>query len=172
MATHDHIVVKGYLNADHPPPVMIHRLGATRCGCNDDKVDAISTLLEEAKDLVQRARNSPGGETCNGQTLMADEANAQLLYETIALWELHVEAIMGLVVISPDGTVNATDDGRRVGRLSYKDGTVAFGRQLDGKWESVVKNLKPRFHSIATARHWYVNLFCRRSNHMYLWHCL
>ena len=79
-----------------------------------------------------------------------DEANAQLLYETVALWELRVEVLMGLVVVSPDGAVKAKDDGR----LSYKDGTIAFGRHLDAKWDEAVKGLKPRFQSVAMARHW------------------
>jgi hypothetical protein len=83
--------------------------------------------------------------------LTVDEANAQVLYETVALWELHVEVLMGLVVVSPDGTVKATDEGR----LSYRDGTVAFGRHLDAKWDGVVKSLKPRFQRVTMARHWY-----------------
>jgi hypothetical protein len=88
--------------------------------------------------------------------LKVDEANAQVLYETVALWELHVEVLMGLVVVSPDGTVKATDDkATDEGRLSYRDGTVAFGRHLDAKWDGVVKSLKPRFQSLAMARHWY-----------------
>jgi len=83
--------------------------------------------------------------------LTADETNAQVLYETMALWELQVEVLMGLVVLSPDGTVKATDEGR----LSYKDGTVTFGRRLDAKWDDVVKSLKPRFQRVTMARNWY-----------------
>jgi len=93
--------------------------------------------------------------------LTVDQANAQVLYETVALWELHVEVLMGLVVVSPDGTVKATDEGR----LSYKDGTVAFGRHLDAKWDGVVKSLKPRFQSVAMARHWY-------AEPVHCWHCV
>jgi hypothetical protein len=126
-------------------------LHARRCGCNDGKADAISTLLDDAKALVQRARDSAGGEKCKGPMLTVDDANAQVLYETVALWELHVEVLMGLVAVSPDGTVKATDEGR----LSYRDGTVVFGRHLDAKWDGVVKSLKPRFQSLAMARHWY-----------------
>ena len=101
---------------------------------------------------MQRARDTGEGgiEVCTGPMLTADEANEQLLYETIALWELHVEAIMGLVVITPEDAIKATGEGR----LSYKDGTVAFGHQLDAKWDGVVKRLKPHFQIIAMARHW------------------
>ena len=105
---------------------------------------------------MQRARDSAGGETCSGCELTVDEANAQLLYDTITLWELHVEVTMGLVVISPDGSVKVTGD--KEARLSYKDGTVAFGRHLDRKWDAVVKKLKPQFQRIAVARHWYVDM--------------
>ena len=125
-------------------------LGEPRCGCNDGKADAISTLLDEAKALVQRARDSAGSETCKGPTLTVDEANAQMLYETVALWELRVEVLMGLVVVTPDGAVKATGGGR----LSYQDGTVAFGPHLDAKWDDVVKSLKPRFQSVTVARNW------------------
>jgi hypothetical protein len=128
-------------------------LRARRCGCDDGKADVISTLLVDAKALVQRARDSAGGETCKGPMLTADEANAQVLYETVALWERHVEVLMGLVVVSADGTVKATD----AGRLSYMDGTVAFGRHVDAKWYFVVKSLKPWFQSLAMARHWYAD---------------
>ena len=101
---------------------------------------------------MQRARDTGEGgiEVCTGPMLTADEANEQLLYETIALWELHVEAIMGLVVITPEDAIKATGEGR----MSYKDGTVAFGHQLDAKWDGVVKRLKPHFQIIAMARHW------------------
>jgi hypothetical protein len=92
--------------------------------------------------------------------LTVDETNAQVLYETVALWELHVEVLMRLVVVSPDGTAKATGEGR----LSYKDRTVAFGRHLDAKWDGVVKSLKPRFQSITMARHWYAEPV--------LWHCV
>jgi hypothetical protein len=131
-------------------------LRALRCGCNDGKADDISTLLGDAKALVQRARDTAGGETCKGPILTVDEANAQVLYETVALWELHVEVLMGLVVVSLDGTVKATDDKTTdEGRLSYRDGTVAFGRHLGAKWDGVVKSLKPQFQSVTMARHWY-----------------
>jgi hypothetical protein len=123
----------------------------TQVRVHDGKADAISALLDGAKALVQRARDSAGAETCKGPMLTVDQANAQVLYETVALWELHVEVLMGLVVVSPDGTVKATHEGR----LSHKDGTVAFGRHLDAKWDGVVKSLKPRFQSVAMARHWY-----------------
>jgi hypothetical protein len=93
--------------------------------------------------------------------LTVDEANAQVLFETVALWELHVEVLMGLVVVSPDGTVKVTDDGR----LSYRDGTVAFGRHLDAKWDGVVKSLKPRFQRVTMARHWY-------AAEPVCWHCV
>jgi hypothetical protein len=132
-----------------------------RCGCNDGKADAISTLLDDAKALVQRARDSAGAETSKGPVLTVDQANAQVLYETVALWELHVEVLMGLVVVSSDGTVKGTHEGR----LSYKDGTVAFGRHLDAKWDGVVKSLKPRFQSVAMARHWYLEP-------VHCWHCV
>ena len=122
-----------------------------RCGCNEGNADAISTLLDDAKALVQRARDSAGAETCKGPILTVDEANAQVLYEAVALWERHVEVLMGLVIVSPNGAVKATDEGG----LSYRDGTVTFGRHLDAKWDGVVKRLKPRFQNVTVARHWY-----------------
>ena len=121
--------------------------------CNDGNGAAILALLDEAKDAVQRAHDTGEGgvEVYTGLMLTAHEANAQILFETVASWELHVEVIVGLVAMTPDGAIKATGEGR----LSYKDGTVAFGRQLDTKWEGVIKHLKPRFQIIATARHWY-----------------
>ena len=108
---------------------------------------------------MQRARDSAEGETCSGCLLTANETNAQLLYETVTLWELHVEVTMGIVLVSPDGTVKpaAKTTDEKEGRLSYKEGTVAFGRHLDDKWDAVVKSLKARFQRIATARHWCVD---------------
>jgi hypothetical protein len=91
--------------------------------------------------------------------LTADEANAQALCETVALWELHVEVLMGLVIVSPDGTVKAT----HAGRLSYRDGTVAFGSHLNPRWGGVVKSLRSRFQSVTTALHWYANPVCWHS---------
>lgn len=121
-----------------------------RCKRNDGNADAISALLAQSKDQVQRARETGGGETCRGQTLTADEANAQLLYEMVTRWEVHVEVTMGLVVISPDGALTATGKAR----LGYRDGMVVFGDKLDPKWHDAVKKLGPRFPIIAKARHW------------------
>eukprot|EP00037_Helgoeca_nana_P028593 m.336954 g.336954 ORF g.336954 m.336954 type:complete len:1349 (+) comp27789_c0_seq9:223-4269(+) len=119
----------------------------------DDAATAIVTQLADAKSLVQQARTAGPGITCDGPTLTADEANAQLLYTAVTAWELHVEATMGLVTMAVDGTVTIPDAGGA--RLGYQDGTVAFGRTLENVWEPVVKQLNPRFPTVAWPRHWY-----------------
>jgi hypothetical protein len=123
-----------------------------QCQCDLGAVAAVSTLLDEAKALVQQAREGEGeGAVRAGSTLTADEANAQRLYTALTAWELHIELTMGLVTV---GDGSALVYARR-GRLTYKDGTVVFGSGLEDKWTAVVQSLRPQFPVVAHARHWY-----------------
>jgi hypothetical protein len=122
-----------------------------QCQCDLNAVAAVSTLLDEAKALVQQAREGEGeGAVRAGSTLTADEANEQQLYTALTAWELHIEPTMGLVT----GDGGALVDAHR-GRLAYKDGTVVFGSGLEDKWTAVVQSLKPQLLVVAHARHWY-----------------
>jgi hypothetical protein len=121
-----------------------------QCQCGADAVAAVTLLLDEAKVLVQRARDA-SGTVCAGPTLAPDDANAQQLYTALTAWELHVEAAMGLVAIGGDSAV--VDAGG--GRLFYKDGTVTFGSELEAKWKPVVQSVQPQLPVVASARHWY-----------------
>eukprot|EP00035_Acanthoeca_spectabilis_P015104 m.297168 g.297168 ORF g.297168 m.297168 type:complete len:1248 (+) comp16284_c0_seq5:187-3930(+) len=116
--------------------------------------EAIDILLGTAKDFVRRARTSADGVTCDGPTLLKDDANAQLIYSAVTTWELHVEQVMGLVNVSDTGVVEATGKAR----LAYRNPTIAFGRELDAEkpeWVDVVKTLQGEFKAAAPLRHWY-----------------
>jgi tetratricopeptide (TPR) repeat protein len=123
----------------------------TQCQRGADTVAAVAGLLDEAKGLVQRARDEGPDAVCVACPLSADDVNAQRLYMALTAWELHVEAALGLVVVGDGGTV--VDASR--GRLAYKDGTVVFGSGLDAERTAVVQSLKPQLHLVAMARHWY-----------------
>jgi hypothetical protein len=123
-----------------------------QCQCDPGAVAAVSTLLDEAKALVQQAGEVEGnGAVLAGPTLTPDEANAQQLYTALTAWELHIELTMGLVAVGDGGTLV---DAHR-GRLAYRDRTVVFGSDLEDKWTAVVQSLKPQFPVVAHARHWY-----------------
>jgi hypothetical protein len=123
-----------------------------QCQCDPSAVTAVSTLLDDAKALVQQAREVEGdGAVCAGPTLTEDDANAQQLYTALTAWELHIELTMEFVTVRDGGVLVDTHRGR----LAYKDGTVVFGRDLEDRWTEVVQSLKSHFPMVACARHWY-----------------
>ena len=122
-----------------------------QCQCDPSAIAAVSTLLDEAKALVQRAREENDGAVRAGPTLTADEANAQQMYTALTAWELHIELTMSLVTVGDGGALVDAHHGR----LIYKNRTVVFGSDLEDRWTAVVQPLKAQFPVVAHARHWY-----------------
>eukprot|EP00040_Diaphanoeca_grandis_P026218 m.146640 g.146640 ORF g.146640 m.146640 type:complete len:1346 (+) comp30487_c0_seq3:111-4148(+) len=109
-----------------------HLLGQCKHTTEEEAVD---TLLQESKRLVELAQSGAKQTTSTRSTLATSAAVAQTVYESLNDFEIYVES--------------------KIRRFEYKNGGIVFGKNLGDNWSDCVKSLNSQFKIVATLRHWY-----------------